>query len=496
MSSESSLQTGWHFDNSYARDLEGFYAPWQVEPTAAPKLLQFNSALADRLGLSHENISDSALAQILGGSVLPLGAEPIALAYAGHQFGHFNPQLGDGRALLLGELIAPDGARFDLQLKGSGRTPFSRNGDGRSAIGPALREYLVSEAMAALGVPTTRALSVVATGERVQRERAHPGAVLARVAASHIRIGTFQFFATHFGPDHVRQLADYTIERHYPAAANADHRYFALFEAALNAQVALVAKWTNLGFVHGVMNTDNVAINGETIDYGPCAFIDSYAPDAVFSSIDRQGRYAFGNQPFIARWNMAQLARAMLPVLVDEDPDAVDKVNALIGTFPERYIAAWLDGMRAKLGLASVEEGDADLASRLFKTMEGQNVDFTLFFRQLARVPDEGTGVVSRLFSDPQAADPWLDEWLARIDRDSIAKPDRQAAMDAVNPLYIPRNHMVEHALDAAEESNDLAPFERLLDVVRNPHGERPEWSDYAQPAPPAFSHYVTYCGT
>ncbi|MGI9376914.1 MAG: protein adenylyltransferase SelO [Tsuneonella suprasediminis] len=496
MSSESSLQTGWHFDNSYARDLEGFYAPWQVEPTAAPELLQFNSALADRLGLSHENISDSALAQILGGSVLPLGAEPIALAYAGHQFGHFNPQLGDGRALLLGELIAPDGARFDLQLKGSGRTPFSRNGDGRSAIGPALREYLVSEAMAALGVPTTRALSVVATGERVQRERAHPGAVLARVAASHIRIGTFQFFATHFGPDHVRQLADYTIERHYPAAANADHRYFALFEAALNAQVALVAKWTNLGFVHGVMNTDNVAISGETIDYGPCAFIDSYAPDAVFSSIDRQGRYAFGNQPFIARWNMAQLARAMLPVLVDEDPDAVDKVNALIGTFPERYIAAWLDGMRAKLGLASVEEGDADLASRLFKTMEGQNVDFTLFFHQLARVPDEGAAVVSRLFSDPQAADPWLDEWLARIDRDPLSAADRRAAMNAVNPLYIPRNHMVEHALDAAEEDSDLAPFERLLDAVRNPYAERPDLSDYAQPAPPEFGKYVTFCGT
>lgn len=496
MPPESALQTGWHFDNSFVRDLEGFYAPWQIEPTAAPELLQFNTALADRLGLSYENLSDSALAHILGGSDLPQGAEPIALAYAGHQFGHFNPQLGDGRALLLGELIAPDGARFDLQLKGSGRTPFSRNGDGRSAIGPALREYLISEAMAALGVPTTRSLSVVATGERVQRERAHPGAVLARVAASHIRIGTFQFFATHFGADHVRQLADYTIKRHYPAAENATHRYFTLFEAIMNAQATLIAKWTNLGFVHGVMNTDNVAISGETIDYGPCAFIDSYAPDSVFSSIDRQGRYAFGNQPFIARWNMAQLARAMLPVLVEEDADAVDKINALIGAFPERYIAVWLEGMRAKMGLSSVEDDDLDLASRLFKVMEGQDVDFTLFFRQLARVPSQGPSVAGRLFTDPQAADPWFTDWLARIERDSLPAADRRAAMDAVNPLYIPRNHMVEHALDAAEENHDLAPFERLLDVVRNPYDERSDQSDYAQPAPPDFGHYVTYCGT
>lgn len=491
----SLTETGWRFDNSYARDLEGFYTPWQIAPTTAPQLLQFNRGLAERLGLERNGLSDETLAQVLGGSATPTGAEPIALAYAGHQFGQFNPQLGDGRALLLGEVLAPDGARFDLQLKGSGRTPFSRNGDGRCAIGPALREYLVSEAMAALGVPTTRALSVVATGETVVRERRHPGAVVARIAASHIRVGTFQFFAAHFGADHVRQLADYTIARHYPAAAEAEYPYLALLEMVMDAQIALVARWMNLGFVHGVMNTDNVAVSGETIDYGPCAFVEAYDPATVFSSIDTQGRYAFGNQPFVARWNMAQLANALLPAMVEGDPAAVEKASALIDAFPERYIAAWLQGMRAKLGLASVEEGDLDLASRLLKTMEGQEVDFTLFFRQLARVPEEGTDTAADLFAEPRAIAPWLAEWQARTARDTLPRSERRAAMDAANPLYIPRNHRVEEAL-AAAETGDMAPFAQLLEVVRHPYGERAEWSAYAQPAPSTFGDYVTFCGT
>ncbi len=426
---------------------------------------------------------------------MPEGADPIALAYAGHQFGQFNPQLGDGRALLLGEVVSPDGQRFDIQLKGSGRTPFSRNGDGRSALGPALREYLVSEAMAALGVPTTRSLAVVATGEKVQRERAEPGGISTRVAASHIRVGTVQFFAAHLGPDYVRQLADYTIARHYPAAAEAENPYLALFEMVMDAQAALVAQWMNLGFIHGVMNTDNMALSGETIDYGPCAFIDSYDPRTVFSSIDTQGRYAFGNQPFIARWNLIQLGNAMLPVIAEQDDAATEKVTALLEQFPERYIAAWLKGMRRKLGLVDVQEGDLDLASRLMKAMEGQSVDFTRFFRALARVPAEGPGIASALFDDPAVGEAWIAEWLTRIEGDSLSAADRRAAMDAANPVYIPRNHKVEEALAAAIEG-DMAPYERLLDAVTRPFEERDGFEEYARPAPDSFGPYVTFCGT
>lgn len=488
----------WNFDNSYARDLVDFYAPWKATPVQAPQLLLFNTSLAERLGLGDLPAAEDRgqLASLFAGAELPQGAEPIALAYAGHQFGHFSPQLGDGRALLLGEHIAPDGKRFDIQLKGSGPTPFSRNGDGRSALGPALREYLVSEAMAAMNVPTTRALAVAKTGEKVFRRRTEPGAVMTRVAASHIRVGTFQYFAAHMGTDHVRRLADYAIARHYPDAARAKNPYLALLELVMDAQIALVAKWVNLGFIHGVMNTDNVAISGETLDYGPCAFMDAYAPGTVFSSIDANGRYAYGQQPLICRWNMVQFAQALAGVIVDVDEaGGLAATNAMLETFPDRYAAAWLTGMRAKLGLGSAMDDDQGLANRLFEAMEGQNVDFTQFFRALATAPESGAEPLRALFVDPTAIDPWLAEWQARLESDALPANQRRAAMDAVNPVYIPRNHLVEEAL-AAAEADDMAPFHTLLEAVTQPFTERAGMERYAEPAPDSFGPYVTYCGT
>ena len=483
----------WNFDNSYARELEGYYAPWQLDPPPRPALLLWNDALAAQLGLPETD--DATRAAIASGAELPAGAEPIALAYAGHQFGQFSPQLGDGRALLLGEIVAPDGKRFDLQLKGSGATPFSRQGDGKSALGPALREYLISEAMAALGIATTRSLAVALTGETVVRQAAHPGAVLTRTAASHIRVGTFEFVAAHLGTDKVRQLADYAIARHYPALAEAPNPYLALLEAVMDAQIALIASWMQIGFVHGVMNTDNVAISGETIDYGPCAFIDIYAAGAVFSSIDRHGRYAFANQPRIGQWNIAQFGNALAGVIAEDDDDGLDKANALLAQFPERYTEASLAGMRAKLGLTEARDGDAELVRALFAAMEGQQVDFTNFFRLLGTVPADGAAGVTELFADPQAIAPWLDDWLARIEQESVSAETRRKRMDAVNPLYIPRNHKVEEALAAAEDG-DMQPFATLLEVVTHPYEAREEWSGYAQPAPESFGDYVTFCGT
>ncbi|MEZ5689723.1 MAG: YdiU family protein [Caenibius sp.] len=488
----------WNFDNSYARDLVDFYAPWKLTPAKEPRLLLFNTSLANRLGLAPDPNGENGdtLADVFAGGTLPQGAEPIALAYAGHQFGHFSPQLGDGRALLLGEHLAPDGARFDIQLKGSGPTPFSRNGDGRSAIGPALREYLVSEAMAAMGVPTTRALAVATTGEKVFRQKTHPGAVMTRVAASHIRVGTFQYFAAHMGTDHVRRLADYTIARHYPDAAGAENPYLALLERVMDRQASLVAQWVNLGFIHGVMNTDNVAISGETLDYGPCAFMDRYAPETVFSSIDEHGRYAYGQQPLICRWNMVQLGQALIGAIMQiDEAGGLDATNALLESFPDRYAAHWLSGMQEKLGLGSPEANDLDLVNRLFSAMEGQQVDFTLFFRELAKVPDKDPESIRALFVNPQAIDPWLTDWQARLEKDTLPAGERRAAMDAVNPLYIPRNHKVEEAL-AAAEVGDMAPFHALLDVVTQPFTEREGLESYSQPAPDDFGPYVTFCGT
>lgn len=483
------------FDNGFYAAMEGFYAPAEMATPSAPHLLAFNHALADRLGLDLTDAGDDMLARIFSGQILPEGANPIALAYAGHQFGHFSPQLGDGRALLLGEVVAPDGVRFDIQLKGSGPTPFSRNGDGKAAIGPVLREFLVSEAMSAIGVPTTRALAAVATGDRVQRERAHPGAVLTRVASSHIRVGTFQFFAAHFGADHIVRLSDYSINRHFPDLADAPNPHLALLDRVIGLQCELVAHWLGVGFIHGVMNTDNVAISGETIDYGPCAFMDRFAVDTVFSSIDANGRYAYGRQPQILHWNMARFAEALLPAIHAVDPAGVDAAKELVGAIPDRFRAIWFDRMRAKLGLGDASDQDADLIDSLFAALEEHRVDFTSFFRALATLLRGDGSTLEGLLPKPDAMAPWIADWWAQIEREDIHPRDRADAMDAVNPLYIPRNHQVEAAL-AAAEAGDLAAWLGLLEVVRNPFVERPEWAEYALPAPAEAMPYKTFCGT
>ena len=482
------------FDNSFHDSMEGFYAPAEAAKPSAPQLLVFNRPLADRLGIDVADASDDQLARLFSGEEMPGGANPLALAYAGHQFGHFSPQLGDGRALLLGELVAPDGARFDIQLKGSGPTPFSRNGDGKAAVGPVLREFLISEAMAAMGVPTTRSLAAVATGDRVQREQAHPGAVLTRVASSHIRVGTFQFFAAHFGVDHVVQLSDYSVRRHFPDLGAAPNPHLALLDRVIGLQCNLVARWLGVGFIHGVMNTDNVAISGETIDYGPCAFMDRFSVNTVFSSIDANGRYAYGRQPQIMHWNMARFAEALLPAIHAVDPDDVERAKQLVDAIPERFRAEWHARMRAKLGLEGIAADDGALVDALFDRLEEHRIDFTSFFRALAMLLRGEGRALEGLLPASDAMAPWIAEWWERIEGGG-SPLDRADAMDRENPLYIPRNHLVEAALGAAE-AGDLAPWSELLEVVRHPYARRPEWSLFEAPAPAEFGPYKTFCGT
>jgi uncharacterized protein YdiU (UPF0061 family) len=483
------------FDNSFDIAMAGFYTRGEVTKPSAPRLLSFNHMLADRLGIEISDAREMNLANLFSGQILPVSANPLAFAYAGHQFGHFSPQLGDGRALLLGEIVAPDGARFDIQLKGSGPTAFSRNGDGKAAIGPVLREYLVSEAMAAMGVPTTRSLAAVATGDWVQRERSHPGAVLTRVASSHIRVGTFQFFAAHFGAGHVIQLSDYTIRRHFSELVEAANQHLALLDRVIGLQCELVARWMGVGFIHGVMNTDNVAVCGETLDYGPCAFMDRFAVNTVFSSIDANGRYAYGRQPQITHWNMARFAEAMLPAIHAVNPADVDGAKALVDAIPGRFRALWLDGMRTKLGLGQPNKDDEQLIDALFGELEQHAVDFTSFFRALAQLLRGDGAMLQALLPDADAMAPWIADWWAQLEREAIAPLERADAMDAVNPLYIPRNHLVEVALVAAE-AGDMAPWTELLEVVQNPYVERAEWAAFAQPAPIDADPYKTFCGT
>ena len=473
------------FDNSWIAALPGTYLAAVPDPAPAPRLLAFNRRLAEGLGLDAAALEAEA-AELLSGARLPAGAEPIAQAYAGHQFGGFSPQLGDGRAHLLGEVVDGTGRRWDIQLKGSGRTPFSRGGDGKAAVGPMLREYVMGEAMAALGIPTTRALAVVATGAPVLREVELPGAVLTRVAASHIRVGTFQFFAARGDQAQVRKLADYTIARHYPDCAGAENPYVALFDQVIARQARLIAQWMGVGFIHGVMNTDNMALSGETIDYGPCAFMEGYAAGTVFSSIDHGGRYAYANQPLILGWNLARLAESLLG-LFDADQDrAVDMANGLLEGIAGRYRAEWVAVMRAKLGLAGAEEGDGDLADGLLAAMEGQGADWTLVFRRLAgAVGGDATGIAP-LFDDPTGLRDWLPRWQARL------APDAAARIRAANPAVIPRNHKVEEAL-AAATGGDMAPFDALVAAVSEPFVER---EAYMLPAPQGFGRYVTFCGT
>jgi len=487
---------GFAFDNSYARDLQGFYVEWQGAAAPEPQILRLNHGLARELGLNTNALDTPEGAAILAGAVAPAGANPLAMAYAGHQFGGFSPQLGDGRALLLGEVIDRNGKRQDIHLKGSGRTPFSRGGDGKAVLGPVLREYLMGEAMHALGIPTTRALAATATGANVQRDTGlQPGAVLARVASSHLRVGTFQFFAAKGETDKLRQLLDYAIARHAPELADESNVPMAYVWHTVNAQAKLIAQWMTVGFVHGVMNTDNMALSGETIDYGPCAFMDLYDPATVFSSIDRQGRYAFGNQPGIARWNLARLAETLLDLISTDEEEAIRLASAAIDGFGEVYEAEWLTLMRAKLGLTTVQENDFALAHGFMKAMEGQGADFTNSFRVLSDVLRGEIGALRAQFTTPDEARDWQEAWQTRLADEPMGPDLRAAAMDAVNPLYIPRNHMVEAAL-AAANAGDMAPFETLLAVVSNPFVAQDGMQSYAQPAPDDFGQYRTFCGT
>ncbi|MBC5764563.1 protein adenylyltransferase SelO [Ramlibacter albus] len=491
------------FDNSYARDLPGLYVPWKPAEVPAPRLLYLNRPLAEELGLDLATLPPGEVAAVIAGNRVPEGAEPIAQVYAGHQFGGFSPQLGDGRAVLLGEVVDRNGQRRDIALKGSGRTPFSRGGDGKAAVGPMLREVIIGEAMHALGIPTTRALAVAATGEDVYRERVLPGAVLARVAASHLRVGTFEFFASRDDREKLRQLADYAIARHDPDLAGTPGRYLQLLARVTQRQAELIAQWMNVGFIHGVMNTDNMTISGETIDYGPCAFMEAYDPRAVFSSIDHGGRYAYGNQPAIAQWNLARFAEALLPLVVGDNEDsapAVAEATAVLETFPKLFQAALLRGLRAKLGFAESgdDAADAGLANDWLGLLHAQKVDFTLGWRRLADAAAGNDAPLQSLFADAEPLNAWLTRWRARCAQDATHSTEtRVQQMRRASPWVIPRNHRVEEALQAASETDDLGPFERLLAALRNPYEVTAENAAYAQPAPEAVTAcYQTFCGT
>ncbi|HVW68617.1 MAG TPA: YdiU family protein [Steroidobacteraceae bacterium] len=473
-----------------------FYAQVNPTPVANPRLVVLNTKLAAELGLDPEALERDAAA-LLSGNELPEDATPIAMTYAGHQFGAFVPRLGDGRAILLGEVRGRDGVLRDIQLKGAGLTPFSRSADGRAALGPMLREYLISEAMHALGIPTTRSLAVVATGERVYREGALPGAVLTRVATSHIRVGTFQYFAARGDQEGVRDLLEYVITRHYPAARAAGSPALAVLKEVARRQAALITQWMLVGFIHGVMNTDNMSISGETIDYGPCAFMDEYDPRTVFSSIDHNGRYAYSNQPAIAQWNLARFAETLLPLIDSNENEAIALATDVIGPFIEEFDTLFLTGMRRKIGLASAEDGDAELVRNLLTAMHQSHADFTLTFRRLALVVEDPNALprLHELFSSVSDLDGWLAGWRERLARDPRTIPERVASMRAANPAFIPRNHRVEAALAAAEGGN-FAPFHRILGILQRPCLEREDADEYARPPEPSERVMQTFCGT
>jgi uncharacterized protein YdiU (UPF0061 family) len=495
MSNPTTALDALHFQHSYAALPAAFHRRVAPTPVAAPQWLAFNAPLARELGLEALQGDEGAL-QVFAGNAVPAQAQPLAMAYAGHQFGHFVPQLGDGRAILLGELTDRDGQRRDLQLKGAGPTPYSRNGDGRAAIGPVLREFLVSEAMHALGVPTTRALAAVATGQPVFRDGPVPGAVLARVAASHVRVGTFQYFAARQDTAALTVLADYVIARHYPALAGAPDPYLALLQAVAARQAALVARWLHVGFIHGVMNTDNCTLSGETIDYGPCAFLDTYHPDKVFSSIDRSGRYAYGNQAKLVRWNLARLAETLLPLMGPDPAAALAAASAVIEDFPALFQREWLAGMRAKLGLGSAQDGDAALAQAFLDALQAGAADYTLAFAALAGACDtaDDAGTPADLPAGPAMA-AWLQQWRLRLAAEPLPPGERAGRLRAANPAVIPRNHAVQAALAAAEQG-DLAPFQALLAAVRRPFQAGPEAAPFMLAPLPGEKVLQTFCGT
>jgi len=487
------------FNNTYVNLGNDFYVRTIPSPVSNPALIVFNQALGDALGLSDTCLNSPEGAAILAGNRAPEGAEPLAMAYAGHQFGNFVPQLGDGRALLLGQLPGPDGVQHDIHLKGSGRTAYSRGGDGRAALGPVLREYLVSEAMANLGVPTTRALAAVTTGEQVARQELLPGGVITRTARSFVRVGTFEFFASRNNLEAVTRLADYVIERQYPGCRDRANPYLALLEAVIDRQAALIAQWMQFGFIHGVMNTDNMSIAGETIDYGPCAFMDHYAHDQVYSSIDRFGRYAYNNQPNIGLWNLTRLAETLLPLLADDPEAAVEAAQAALTAYPSSYARYWLDGMRAKTGLKSQHDDDKALINDLLEIMHANRTDFTLTFHCLSTLPVDSTdqdGNVRTLFSDPASFDHWAQQWRARLHREGNDDAARQARMQAVNPVYIPRNHRIEAAIRAAEDQGEFSVFHELHAVLQNPWQLQEGKDAYMLPPEPHEVVQQTFCGT
>ncbi|HEV2148205.1 MAG TPA: YdiU family protein [Longimicrobiaceae bacterium] len=486
------------FDNTYARLPERFFARVAPTPVRGPRLVRVNGPLAAQLGLGPDWLASEEGVEVLAGNRVVETAEPIATAYAGHQFGVFVPQLGDGRAVLLGEIVDRAGVRRDVQLKGSGRTPFSRGGDGRAPLGPVLREYVVSEAMAALGIPTTRALAAVTSGEVVVRETILPGAVLTRVASSHVRVGTFQFFASRGDVEGLRLLADHVIARHYPDAARTERPYRALLDAVVRAQAGLIAEWMLVGFIHGVMNTDNMSIAGETIDYGPCAFMDAYDPGAVFSAIDRQGRYAYFRQPAIGEWNLARFAECLLPLLSDDTGAAIAEAEEALDAFRSVYERAYQAGLGRKLGLLGEREGDAELGRDLLEAMGANGADFTLTFRRLSRAAsgDADDAGVRSLFADPSAFDEWASRWRRRLDQEPTDAAARRAAMLAVNPAYVPRNHRVEAVIRAAVDEDDFAPFHELVAVLSNPYEEQAPFARYADPPEEDERVFRTFCGT
>lgn len=486
------------FDNSYARLPERFYARVNPSAVSQPKLIRVNEALAVELGIDPGGLASPEGIEVLAGNRVAGGSVPIAMAYAGHQFGNFVPQLGDGRAILIGEVIDRNGVRRDIHLKGAGRTPFSRMGDGRAALGPVLREYIVSEAFHALGIPTTRALAAVTSGDWVYRETPLPGGVLARVATSHIRVGTFQFFAARQDMDGVRALADYTIARHYPELEGSSEPYRRLLEAVIARQAALIAKWMHVGFIHGVMNTDNTSVAGETIDFGPCAFMDTYHPSTVFSSIDRGGRYAFANQPAIANWNLVRFAETLLPLMADTEEKAIAAAQEAIDTFPALVNDAILEGFGTKIGLSQRSEDDAKLIHELLTLMANGEADFTLAFRALADAAEtpEKESLLTELFKERTGLEDWLQRWRQRLSADSRSPVAIAEAMRAVNPVLIPRNHQVEAAIKSAVSNDDFAPFHRLIDELARPFDDRPGIEDLKRPPTPEEVVHQTFCGT
>ncbi|QWG34495.1 protein adenylyltransferase SelO [Bacillus mycoides] len=483
-------ETGWNLESSYTDLPKSFFTEIPPTPVHSPELIKLNNSLAISLGFNPEELKKDAEIAILAGNTIPKGAHPLAQAYAGHQFGHFN-MLGDGRALLIGEQITPSGERFDIQLKGSGPTPYSRRGDGRAALGPMLREYIISEAMYALDIPTTRSLAVVLTGEPIYRETKLPGAILTRIASSHIRVGTFQYAAARGSIEDLKALADYTIKRHYPEIESTENPYVSLLQEVIKKQASLIAKWQLVGFIHGVMNTDNITISGETIDYGPCAFMDSYDQGTVFSSIDTQGRYAYGNQPYMAAWDLARLAESLMPILHEDEEAALKIAQDEISKFSVQYENNWFLGMKKKLGLFSNEEQDQSLIEKLLKAMEKYKADYTNTFRALTDTTLEN----APLFESPEFKE-WYELWQSRLERQKESQDDAYKLMKNNNPVIIPRNHRVEEALEAAVKDGDYSVMEKLLQALANPYEYSQEQADYCTPPVPSNRPYRTFCGT